>query len=75
MVSPGKDEKKELMEKMQPPKGSKPIDLAQHKGDRWEKDPVTGGTVLIRDPDFKGTASVVPVSMHGNALTQLLRLP
>ncbi|GJE96327.1 C2 domain-containing protein [Phanerochaete sordida] len=49
----GKDEKKELMDKMQPPKGSKPIDAAQQKGDRWAKDPVTGGMVLIRDPDFK----------------------
>ena len=52
-------EKKELMEKFQPPKDAKPIDLAQQKGDRWAKDPVTGGMVLIRDPDFKGTVKVL----------------
>lgn len=52
----GKDEKKELMEKMQPPKGSKPIDMATQKGDRWAKDPVTGQDVLIRDPSFKGAS-------------------
>ena len=39
---------------MQPPKGSKPIDLAQQKGDRWARDPVTGQDVLIRDPSFAG---------------------
>ena len=54
----GNAEKQEMMEKMQPPKGSKPIDLAQQKGDRWAKDPVTGQDVLIRDPSFKGTLSV-----------------
>ncbi|THG95827.1 hypothetical protein EW026_g5890 [Hermanssonia centrifuga] len=47
------DEKKELMERMQPPKGSRPLDAAQQKGDRWAKDPVTGQDVLIRDAKFK----------------------
>ena len=51
-----KDEKKALMDRLQPPKGSKPTDLAQQKGDRWEKDPVTGGDVLIRDSKLKGNS-------------------
>lgn len=50
----GADEKKALMERFQPPKDKKPTDLAQQKGDRWEKDPVTGGDVLLRDPKFEG---------------------
>lgn len=50
----GKDEKKELMDRMQP-NGSRPVDMAQQKGDRWEKDPTTGGDVLIRDPKIKRT--------------------
>lgn len=50
----GKEEKKELMDRMQPTKGSSPLDLAQQKGDRWATDPVTGAEVLIRDPSFKG---------------------
>lgn len=54
----GKEEKKELMDRMQPGKGSSPLDMAQQKGDRWATDPVTGGEVLIRDPSFKGTTHV-----------------
>ncbi|KAH8101901.1 hypothetical protein BXZ70DRAFT_932402 [Cristinia sonorae] len=46
------DEKKELMERMQPPQGSRPIDLAKQKGDKWVTDPVTGDQVLLRNPQF-----------------------
>lgn len=51
----GAEEKKELMEKMQPSKGSRPVDMGKQKGDHWEKDPTTGLDVLIRDAQFKGT--------------------
>lgn len=54
----GQDEKKELMERLQPPKDSKPTDMAQQKGDRWAKDPTTGGDVLIKDLEFEGTLSL-----------------
>ncbi|KAI0074714.1 hypothetical protein K474DRAFT_1665159 [Panus rudis PR-1116 ss-1] len=47
------DEKRELMERMQPPKDAKPIDLAKQKGDKWVKDPVTGQQVLLRNPQFE----------------------
>ena len=50
----GADEKKELMERMQPPKGARPTDMAQQKGDRWERDPTTGLEVLVKDLKFEG---------------------
>lgn len=50
----GADKKKEIMERMQPAKGSRPTDAAQQKGDRWVKDPVTGQDILLKDPKFKG---------------------
>ena len=53
--SKGADEKKELMERMQPPKGARPTDMAQQKGERWERDPTTGLEVLVKDPKFEGT--------------------
>lgn len=53
----GQDEKKALMERFQPAKDKKPTDQAEQKGDRWAKDPVTGGDVLIRDPKLEGTSS------------------
>lgn len=59
----GAERKKELMERMQPPKGSRPTDAAQQKGDRWVKDPVTGQDVLLKDPKFKGT------SLHHTSLS------
>lgn len=76
----GKDEKKELMERMQPPKGSKPIDVAQQKGDRWVRDPVTGQDVLIRDPTFaefraKGLDNETLDPAHPKAGTALRRPP
>ncbi|KAJ3523496.1 hypothetical protein NM688_g8720 [Phlebia brevispora] len=49
----GAEEKKELMDKMQPPKDARPLDMAEQKGDRWEKDPTTGVDVLIRDSKFE----------------------
>jgi hypothetical protein len=58
-VKSGQDEKKALMNRLQPPKGQKPTDLAQQKGDRWAKDPVTGGNVLIRDSTLEGHSSLV----------------
>ncbi|TFK47021.1 hypothetical protein OE88DRAFT_1666844 [Heliocybe sulcata] len=48
----GADEKREMMERLQPPKDSKPADKGKQKGDRWEKDPVTGLQVLVKDPKF-----------------------
>jgi hypothetical protein len=53
-----KSEKQDLMNKMQPPKGSKPIDVADQKGEHWETDPVTGQKVLIRNLNFEGASSV-----------------
>ena len=50
----GADEKKELMQRMQPPKGARPTDMAQQKGERWERDPTTGLEVLVKDPKFEG---------------------
>lgn len=49
-----KDEKRELMERMQPPKGTKPIDAAKQKGDKWVTDPVTGQQVLLKNPQMNG---------------------
>jgi hypothetical protein len=48
------DEKKEMMERLQPPKGAKATDAGKQKGDRWLRDPVTGQDVLVKDPQFKG---------------------
>ncbi|KAK7679647.1 hypothetical protein QCA50_017359 [Cerrena zonata] len=47
------DQKRELMERMQPPKGSKPTDAAKQKGDKWVKDPVTGQQVLLKNPQME----------------------
>ena len=52
------DEKKELMERMQPPKGTRPTDVAKQKGDKWVMDPATGEQVLLRHPRFEGTCAV-----------------
>ena len=52
----GSEEKQELMDRMQPPKGTRPTDLAKQKGDKWVKDPVTGEQVLLRNPKFEGTS-------------------
>lgn len=49
---PKQDDKKELMERMQPPKGSSPMDAAKQKGGKWVKDPVTGQTVLLKNPQM-----------------------
>ncbi|EIN09925.1 hypothetical protein PUNSTDRAFT_143315 [Punctularia strigosozonata HHB-11173 SS5] len=48
------DEKKEMMERLQPPKGAKATDAGKQKGERWVRDPVTGQDVLVKDPQFKG---------------------
>lgn len=48
------DEKKELMDRLQPPKDSKATDAGKQKGDRWVRDPVTGQDAYIREPEFKG---------------------
>jgi hypothetical protein len=45
------DEKKEIMGRLGPE--GKPIDLAQQEGDRWVKDPTTGGQVLVKNPEFE----------------------
>ena len=50
----GADDKREWMERFQPPKDANPLDLGKQKGDRWAKDPVTGQDILIRDPKFEG---------------------
>jgi hypothetical protein len=50
------DDKKEMMERLQPSKGAKATDAAniRDKGDRWVKDPTTGGQVYIKEPEFEG---------------------
>ena len=58
-VDSNKDEKRELMERMQPPKGTKPIDAAKQKGDKWVRDPVTGQQVLLKNPQMKGKNSII----------------
>ncbi|KAL4244032.1 hypothetical protein ABKN59_010294 [Abortiporus biennis] len=47
----GADEKQELMNRMQPPKQSSPLDMGKESGGKWVKDPITGGSVQLRDPD------------------------
>ena len=47
------------MERMQPPKGTKPIDTAKQKGDKWVRDPVTGQQVLLKNPQMKGQDSII----------------
>jgi hypothetical protein len=53
-VKTGSEEKKEMMERLQPSKNAKATDAAQRKGDRWARDPTTGVDVLIKDPEFEG---------------------
>ncbi|KAI0826298.1 hypothetical protein BC629DRAFT_1605012 [Irpex lacteus] len=72
----GQDEKKALMERFQPAKDKKPTDQAEQKGDRWAKDPVTGGDVLIRDPKLEGLDNAaLDSSDHSKAGTSLRKPP
>ena len=58
------------MERMQPPKGTKPIAAAKQKGDKWVRDPVTGQQVLLKNPQMKGkdsiTAHIINVYVRDN---------
>lgn len=55
----GADEKREMMDRLQPPKDAKATDAGKQQGDRWAKDPTTGLDVLIKDPQFE-SASALP---------------
>lgn len=49
----GAEQKKEMMDQLQPPKGTTPLDQAKQEGNRWEKDPTTGVDVLLKNPEFE----------------------
>jgi hypothetical protein len=66
-VRSGADEKKEMMERLQPAKNAKATDAAQRKGDRWERDPTTGVDVLVKDPEFEGAWFLILSDSHTRA--------
>ncbi|KAH8835959.1 hypothetical protein DL96DRAFT_1809735 [Flagelloscypha sp. PMI_526] len=49
----GKQQKQEMMNRLQPPKGTKATDKAKSKGQYWARDPVTDEDVLLKDLTFK----------------------